>query len=137
MNTAQTKKPLRFYLHAGHSKSQDIMSLSLMAAATGVRIYIARFLNDGRYETLKSYPFSITVRYFDLPGLGAPRLGHIVDRVLIESSLRQVGADINSGQYDLVILDEIREALVRESLEPEQIHRLLQSKPAHVEIALA
>jgi ATP:corrinoid adenosyltransferase len=137
MNVAQAEKPLRFYLHTGSNKSQDIMTLSLAAAATGVRIYIARFLGDGRYETLESYPLPITVRYFDLPGLGTPRFGQMMDRMRTESSLRQVRTDISSGEYDLVILDEVREALVREALEPEQVQRLLQHRPAHVKIALA
>jgi ATP:corrinoid adenosyltransferase len=137
MSIAKAKKPLRFYLHAGPNKSQDIMTLSLAAAATGVRIYIARFLDDGRYGALKSCSFPITVRYFDLPGLGAPRLGQMMDRILTESSLRQVRADICSGEYDLVILDEVKEALVREAVEPEQIQQLLRSRPAHVKIALA
>ncbi len=137
MNTVQAKDSLRFHLHAGRNKARDIVTLSLAAAAAGVRIYIARFLADGRYELLEKCPLPITVRYFDLPGLGAPRVGQVMDRIITESSLRQVREAINSGEYDLVILDEVKEALVRESLEPEQVHRLLESRLAHVEIALA
>lgn len=135
MNTAQ--KSLRFYLHVNHNKARDIIILSLMAAAAGARVYIARFLADGRYEFLEKCSLPITVRYFDLPGLGTPRLGQTADRALTESSLRQVKEAITNGKYDLVILDEVKEALVREVLKPEQVYRLLQSRPAYVEIALA
>lgn len=137
MDTVQAKGSLRFHLHVGRNKAQDIVTLSLAAAAAGVRIYIARFLADGRYEFLEKCSLPITVRYFDLPGLGVPRFGQVVDEIITESSLRQVKAAINSGEYDLVILDEVKEALARQVLEPEQVYRLLQSRPAHVEIALA
>lgn len=136
MNIIQAKDSLHSYLYVNR-KARDIVTPSLAAAAAGVRIYIARFLADGRYEFLEKCSLPITVRYFDLPGLGAPRLGQMVDRILTESSLRQVRADISSGEYDLVILDEVREALVREALDPEQVHRILQSKPADAEIVLA
>jgi len=128
---------LRFYVYVNRNKARDIVTLSLVAAAAGVRIYIARFLADGRYEFLEKCSLPITVRYFDLPGLGIPRFGQAMDEIITESSLRQVRADISSGKYDLVILDEVKEALVREALQPEQVHRLLQSKPADAEIALA
>ncbi len=137
MSTAPAKNSLRFHLHIGHNKSRDIVTLSFAAAATGARIYIARFLDDGRYDILKTCPFPITVSYFDLPGLGAPRFGQVVDRIVTEASLRQVRANISSGEYELIILDEVKEALAREVMEPAQVQCLLQSKPAHVEIVLA
>jgi len=137
MNTTPVKKPLRFYLYVNRNKAQDIITLSLMAAAAGARVYVARFLADGRYEFLEKCSLPITVRYFDLPGLGTPRLGQIADRVLTEASLCQVKEAITNGKYDLVILDEVKEALVRGILEPEQVYRLLQSRSAHLEIALA
>lgn len=137
MSIAQEKKPLRFHLHVGHNKSQDIMTLSLAAATMGIKTYIARFMADRRYEILKLLSLPITVRYFELPGLGVPSFGQAGDRILTESILRQVRETISGGEYDLVILDEVREALVRQALAPEQVYYLLQNRPAHVEIALA
>lgn len=133
----QQQEHLRFHLYCGKSRTQDIIRLATTAATMGVRIYIAQFTNDDRYEALESCPYPITVQRFSLPGLDLPHLGQPLDSLVTELSLRQVRAALASGRYDLVILDEVKEGMARRILLPEQVYHLIRSKPPEVELALA
>ncbi len=135
-----TRQGLVFvYTGNGKGKTTAALGLALRALGYGQKVMMIQFMKGREYgEVVASDKF--------LPGLTLYRSGRdsFVDRqnpapIDIEmagSGLETAREAVFSGEYDLVILDEINVALDYHLVDLEQIIELIRDKPCHIMLGL-
>ena len=115
----------QIYTGDGKGKTTAALGLAVRAAGAGMRVYIGQFIKDQEYH--------------EVPLLR--RLGVVVELYgtgkgcLIGKHPAQEDLDaLQSGQYDLVILDEINVAWQLGLLQETQLEQLAKLRPQPVEL---
>jgi cob(I)alamin adenosyltransferase len=131
---------IQVYTGNGKGKTTAALGLALRAAGHGFSTFIGQFLKGQRYGELKSVrrlsPL-ITIRQYGHRGFV-----HVTDNPCDEDIRRarrgfeQCFRAMLSGKYRIVVLDEINVALHFRLLERQDVERLLDRKPAEVELVL-
>lgn len=129
---------LQVYTGDGKGKTTAALGLAVRAAGAGFKVYIAQFLKKGDYSELKALErFSelITVEQFGLGRFikGQPDADDIAAARKGLQSVRQV---LDSGNHQMVILDEANVAAVCGLLSVEDLLAVIEQKPDHVELIL-
>lgn len=154
---------IHIYTGNGKGKTTTAIGMAVRAAGQNLRVKIIQFLKGGHYtgEYIYSDNFpSIKVSQFGKPCLfekkqlrldstsysvrenfncGDCRSCFIADeeeKMLAFDALKDTIDSVKSGNYDLVILDEINVALSRSLISLDAIVELIKSKPEHVELVL-
>ena len=132
-------------VHTGEGKGKTTASLGLALRAwgSGLRVLILQFIKGGqRYgeleaiKALKSVRDAIEVRQC---GLGFTRRDekrkaeHIA---AAKEAVREAEQEIVSGNWDLIILDEINYAVKFGLLETDDVLRLVKEKPQELHLVL-
>jgi len=129
---------VQIYTGDGKGKTTAALGLTLRASGHGLRSYVGQFMKGrpyGEIEALRDHP-AITIEQY-----GDPRCIHR-DEVTAEhvtqahAGLERARAALLSGQYDIVVLDEVNVALWFGVLDVEEVLALLDQKPDHVEVIL-
>jgi len=133
---------IHIYCGEGKGKTTAALGLALRAAGHGLRVLILRFLKgqkSGELVSLEKIP-EITVFH------GRENLDHFSfemteeqkkqSRLIHNENLRQAIAEIGSGEFDLVILDEIIPAYNLQLVDQKLLLDFLKNKPAALEVAL-
>lgn len=126
---------VHFYIGDGKGKTTASLGLALRACGTGKKVYIAQFLKDcdfssGEIEAIEKA--NVNIKIERLKGQMHPMLckGKDIDEEkihkLVQDSLGDISALIKEQQYDLVILDELLNALEAKFCSLEQIQSLIQ-----------
>ena len=126
---------VHFYIGDGKGKTTASVGLAVRAAGMGKKVYIAQFLKDcdfvsGEIEAIQKANISIKIER--LKGQMHPMLckGKDIDEEkiakLVQDSLEDILVLIKEKQYDLVILDELLNALLAEFCSIEQVQSLIQ-----------
>jgi cob(I)alamin adenosyltransferase len=89
----------------------------------------------GEYRTLATLP-NVTVEGFGLRKLKAAAEKDPEEKRQAELALARAREVVTSGEYDLVVLDEINVALWYELIGVESVIDLIKNKPSHVELIL-
>ena len=130
---------IQIYTGDGKGKTTAALGLALRAAGHDKQVYIVQFMKGwphyGELVALRHQP-NITLKQFGRPDF--------VDRdnpdprdLRMANEALQHGLDvIASGEYDVVVLDEINVALDFRLVSLEQVLGLLDAKPRHVELVL-
>lgn len=123
----------------GKGKTTAALGTVLRALGHGLRVYIAVFMKGdypyGEWETLSKLP-DVTVATFGFREFTDPAN---IKPEEIEEAKRALAAAreaILSGDYDLVVLDEINVATAWKLIELDEVIRLIGDKPQHVELIL-
>jgi cob(I)alamin adenosyltransferase len=139
------------YIGAGKGKTTAAMGMAVRAAGDGKNVYILQFVKAGNKSDDKikegEWPVSSEINFFDNVSVGhnigrieneqvgLGFVGILGDKKEKESHIRQAlkGVErareiITSGQYDLVILDEIISALEVGLIEQRDILDLIKFK---------
>ncbi len=128
---------VQVYTGNGKGKTTAALGLSLRAVCAGKRVFMGQFIKGMDYAELKA------VKY--LPGFEIRQYGRDCfirnkptdeDLCRAADGLKEVKNIIYSGEYDLVILDEINVALFFELIKLEEVLDVIANKPKHVEIVL-
>jgi len=129
---------MRTYLYSGTNKGRDLVRLAASVTSLGMPIYVASF-----GPSLESHPLAahaqtlfIDMVQMRLPGWGLPKASLPLTQVAVQTNLALLRAVIASGDYCLVILDGIRNAVDRGLVETTDLRRLVRSAPDGVEIAM-
>jgi len=129
---------VQVYTGNGKGKTTAALGLALRAAGAGLRVYIGQFLKGARYSEIKAmdrYESSIKVEQFVRDWkVGQEITG--VEIALAGDAFKRVREVILSGQFDLVVLDEINVALHLKLISEEDVISLVKSKPPQVELVL-
>jgi cob(I)alamin adenosyltransferase len=123
----------------GKGKTSAALGVVLRALGHGLRVNIIYFMKSNR-------PNSERVILRQLPNLSLSSLGQsgFVDPVNIKAeakepakkSLAKAHQVIHSGDYDVVVLDEINVAVAWKLVEVDEVIKLIKSKPREVELIL-
>jgi len=130
---------VQVYTGDGKGKTTAALGLALRAAGYGLRVHIVQFLKGwehyGELAGVKLLP-SVTLRQFGRSGFVNPKRPLPQDYDLARAALADVRAAMLSGEVDIVILDEVNNALELGLLPVEAVLALLDERPANVELVL-
>lgn len=152
-----SKGLIQVYTGNGKGKSTSAFGQAIRAMGQGFKVYVVQFMkgNDyyGELKALKQLFPNITIKQF---GRGccnpeARQEGECLecgscfikkgqctfdDRQNAENSLAHAVEVMASGEYEIVILDEINNALHYKLLKLEPVLKVMQNKPEFVELIL-
>ena len=132
-----SKGYIHIYTGNGKGKTTAAFGLALRAACAGKRVYIGQFVKDMQY--------SETAVVGILPKIEIEQLGRgcfiskdpeQADIDAAAAALETCVAKLNSGTYDVVILDEIFIALHYGLIQTDQVLEALNNRPEQVEVVL-
>ena len=146
-----TKKDLRqglvhIYTGDGKGKTTAAFGLGMRAAGAGLKVCIFQFLKSKRFlsgeleSAKKLSPKLKVVRFNQTHPIFLPSK-HRQDsaqslKSCVAIALKVVEKTLSSGRYDLVILDEIINAVSEKYLDVKILVGLLNSRPKNVEVVL-
>ncbi len=132
---------MRGYIHIytgdGKGKTTAAIGLALRAAGAGKEVYIGQFIKGMHYSELSVLARvpEITVHQFGRDCF-IDRQPTAEDISAARQGLQQTEEALASGQYQLVILDEINIALHYNLLPIEKIIELIINRPEGIELVL-
>lgn len=129
---------VQVYTGNGKGKTTAAIGLAVRAAGANLKVYIAQFVKGMHYselDSLKRFEDLITIKQYgrDCFIFNDPKEEDIQ---CARDGLKEVENIIMSGEYDVVILDEINIALYYKLFPLEDVIRLIKNKPKHVELVL-
>jgi len=143
---SETRRGLvHVYTGEGKGKTSAALGLALRAAGHGLHTYMGQFMKGQEYGELRAAqrlgideqgrPFLTMVQF------GKPTFLHVEeasqeDVEMARAGLAAARAAMCSGQYEIVVLDEVNVALYFELLTVEEVLAFLEQKPPEVELVL-
>ena len=140
MTTKNGRGLVQVFTGEGKGKTTAALGTILRAAGHGLKIFIIFFIKGdyayGEYKTLVTLPnvkmASFGLRQFIYKDRGI----NPEEKKQAEAALSAAREAVNSGRYDLVVLDEINMALDFKLLDMDDVLSLIKHKPSHVELIL-
>ena len=126
---------------AGKGKTTAAMGTALRAIGNGMKVLMLQFLKGswhyGELDAVKAFGESFVMKQM---GRGFVKVGGAeTDREdvrLVEEAWSEAERAIRSGDWDLVILDEINYAISYKMLDPLRVVAVLKEKPGMVHVIL-
>jgi cob(I)alamin adenosyltransferase len=144
MDTGSTPKPFRGYIQIytgnGKGKTTAALGLALRAAGHGMKTFIGQFLKarpTGEIEAAKRLAPLVRIEAFGRPGFIQMTDGP--DDEDIERARKGLHVSTQamlSGEYHIVVLDEVNTAVHFKLLAEGDVLEVLGQKPAGVELVL-
>lgn len=131
---------VQVYTGNAKGKTTAALGLALRAAGRGLKTYIGQFMKGQSYGELKAA--AMVAPYITIEQYGKDTFVHVKnppsdgDVRLAKSGLEKLTAAMKSGQYDIVVADEINTAHYFNLVTAEEILELIAQKPPHVELVL-
>lgn len=130
---------VQVYTGNGKGKTSAAFGLALRAAGRGLKVYIIQFIKGGfdygELYTVDKLP-NLTLKAFGRGEFITAKPPDKEDVRLAEQALQLAKQTVNSGKYDVIILDEVNVALTLKLIDLEEVLKLIQNKPNHVELVL-
>lgn len=129
---------VQIYTGNGKGKTTAALGLTLRAAGHGLQIYFGQFMKGvpyGELSALAQLP-GVTIRQFGARRWTHPNEITAEDRALAQVGMRGCAEALHSGEYDVVVLDEINVAAAWGLLSVDEVVSLISTKPARVELIL-
>jgi len=145
---------VQIYTGHGKGKTTAAFGLALRAIGQGYKVIIIQFMKNGGYSgeyiamenhfpDIEITQFGKTVPNADLIKAGKVDYVSIdsfkpsvLDKPKAKNGMAFAEMTISSGKYDLVILDEIMNALRLDLVTVDEVIRLVKEKPPHTEIVM-
>lgn len=139
----ETRKGLIIvYTGPGKGKTTAALGMALRAVGQGLKVLMVQFIKGSwHYGELEAARMFGDARFKMLPmGRGFVKLGaekpDPEDLRLVQEAWRFAREKLASGEYDLVILDEINYAIHYRMLDAEPVVQALKEKPEMVHVVL-
>lgn len=132
-----TKGFVHLYTGDGKGKTTAAFGLALRAACSGMKVYIGQFVKGMEYAEIKVRDFipNITIEQYGrncfIEAEPAPE-----DFACAQIGLKKMKAVLQSGEYDLVILDEITIALYYRLVLPEDVVEAIKNRNPKIEVVM-
>ena len=131
---------VQIFTGQGKGKTTAALGTVLRAAGHGLKISVIFFIkghfDQGEYKTLRSLP-NVKVQAFGLRQfIPENEKANPKEAAQAKAALAAARADITSGKFDLVVLDEINCACFFGLIGTEEVLKLIKDKPKHVELIL-
>ena len=125
----------------GKGKTTAAMGTALRAVGNGMRVLMLQFLKGswhyGELDAVQAFGDRFVIRQM---GRGFVKVGGAEmdpeDLRLVEECWQEAERAIGSGEWDLVVLDEINYAIAYKMLDPERVVAALRKKPEMVHVIL-
>jgi len=125
----------------GKGKTTAAMGTALRAVGNGMKVLMLQFLKGswhyGELDAVKAFGDKFVMKQM---GRGFVKVGGAEtdpeDIRMVEAAWEEAQQAINSGQWDLVILDEINYAISYGMLDPARVAEALKGKPEQVHVIL-
>jgi cob(I)alamin adenosyltransferase len=133
-----SKGYVQLYTGDGKGKTTASLGLALRASGRGLRTYIGQFMKGQKYgelEALRDHPLITLEQYGDPRCIRREEVTaeHVAQA---HEGLERARAAMLSGDYDLVVLDEVNVSIWFGLLTTEEVLAFLDEKPEHVEVVL-
>ncbi|NLO07748.1 MAG: cob(I)yrinic acid a,c-diamide adenosyltransferase, partial [candidate division WS1 bacterium] len=132
-----TRGYVQVYTGDGKGKTTAALGLALRAAGAGLRIFIGQFVKGMEYSELRAlerFP-EIEVRRYGRDCF-IDREPEPEDIEAARAGLEDARAELISGRWDVVILDEANIATYFKLFPVEDLLALIEQKPADVELVI-
>lgn len=129
-------------IYTGNSKGKTTaaLGLTLRAVGHGFHVYILQFMKGrqdyGEISGLKRLEPECRIEGFGSQEWVHKGQAQLEDRVEAQKGLIRAQEIITSGKWDIVILDEIINAIWFELLTEDEVLELINQKPEHIELVL-
>ena len=130
---------VQVYTGNGKGKTTAAFGLALRAIGRGLKVYIIQFIKGGfdygELYIVDKLP-NLTLKAFGRGKFVTEKPPGKADVELAEEAFALAEEVVKSGEYDIVILDEINVALNLKLIQIEKVLELIKNKPKHVELVL-
>ena len=129
---------IQVYTGNGKGKTTAALGLTLRAVGAGLKVFIAQFMKGIEYSELHAierFADSVTLKQYGRNSF----IHDIPDQQDIEMAnlgLQESHEAIQSGKYDIVILDEANVAVHFQLFPVQKLLDLMDEKPDHVELVI-
>lgn len=133
-----TKRYIQVYTGDGKGKTTAALGLSIRAAGHGLKTYMGQFMKGQHYgelTALRDNPYIKIEQYGDIRCIHRDQVTQ-KHKDQAEQGLVKARDAMLSGQYDIVILDEINVTVWFGLLTVKQVLEFLDHRPESVEIIL-
>ncbi len=129
---------VQVYTGDGKGKTTAALGLALRAAGAGLRVFIAQFMKSrdcGELHAFEKLSDQIAIKQYGREGFihGEP---DEEDIRAAREGLEEARLAIQSGDYDLVILDEANVAVHFELFSIDDLLAAIDERPEHVELVI-
>lgn len=128
---------VQVYTGDGKGKTTASFGLALRAVCAGYKVYIGQFMKGANYSELKAPEYLPNLK---IEQFGSTQFIHSTpsqrDIDMANEGLKKIQSIINSGEYDVVIMEEINVAMMYDIFPTEKILDIIKNKPEHVELVL-
>lgn len=126
---------------AGKGKTTAALGTALRAAGNGMRVLVLQFLKGswhyGELDSIAGFGEDFQIRQL---GRGFVKVGGAEadpeDLAMVQAAWQESKAEIESGEWDLIVLDEINYAIGYGMLEAEMVAETLRNKPEMLHLIL-
>jgi len=129
---------IQVYFGNGKGKTTAALGLALRAAGRGKEVLIVQFMKKWDYGELHSIQLipQITIKTFGTKDFVHKGKAKEIDYQEAKKAFTEGVQAAKSGQYDIIIFDELNVAIYFELLELQQVLDFLEEKPEKVEIII-
>ena len=139
MNTGLLKKGyVQVYTGTGKGKTTSALGLAFRAMGRGLKTYIGQFMKGQHYAELKSAemvsPYIVIEQYGKDTFIHVQNPPQEEDVQMARAGLGKAKKAMFSGEYDIIIFDEINTANYFKLIPTEDMLEIIRSKPDGVEV---
>lgn len=130
---------VQVYTGNGKGKTTAALGLALRAVGRGLRVYMMQFMKGQSYsELISALRLAPELTLEQVGRDNFIRKGQVdpVDTAMAQAAFARARQLVVSGEYDLVILDELNCAVDFELIPLEEVLDLIRSKPAQTELVM-
>jgi cob(I)alamin adenosyltransferase len=130
---------VQVYTGDGKGKTSAAFGLALRAIGRGLKVYIIQFIKGGfdygELYIIDKLP-NLTLKTFGRGKFITVKQPEKEDIKLANDALKLAEKIVKNGENDIVVLDEINVAMNLKLIDPEEVLKLIRTKPRHVELVL-
>jgi cob(I)alamin adenosyltransferase len=131
---------VQVYTGNGKGKTTAALGLAFRALGHGFRVHVMQFMKGqtlyGELEAGKRFADILTIEQVGQPQFVRRGRQTRSDHDMASAALARARTLLASGDYDLVVLDELNCALDFELVELDAVKELIRTKPAHTELVI-
>lgn len=131
---------LRVYTGNGKGKTTMALGIALRVAGEGRRVFFGQFIKDDPkgdiYAIRRALPGAVTAQFGCGSGCIAGREPDSVDRACAKKGLERCKAALLSGNYGIVVMDEVTIPMYFGLISEEEINELISLRPQNCELVL-
>jgi cob(I)alamin adenosyltransferase len=137
-NSQLSKGYVQLYTGDGKGKTTAALGLALRASGRGLRTYIGQFMKGQQYgelDAMRDHPLITIEQYGDVRCIHRDEVTpeHVAQA---HRGLERARDAMGSGEYDIVVLDEVSVAIWFGLLTVHEVLAFLDQRPEHVEVIL-